>query len=82
MDNKTKIISWLKEPIFSKKADPFLNVLLAFAGAMISTTVYPRTDMPFWQFLLWIIPFAFLAVFVLKVIGTVWKNNRKQGDVK
>lgn len=80
MDNKTKIIRWLKEPIFSKKVDPFINFLLAFSGALLGTFVYPRTEMPFWQFLLWMIPIAFLLVFIVKVIGSVWKNNRKQHD--
>ncbi|MBX0315301.1 hypothetical protein [Planococcus glaciei] len=76
MDNKTKIIRWLKEPIFSKKVDPFINFLLAFSGAMLGTFVYPRTEMPFWQFLLWMIPIAILLAFFLKVIGGVWKKNK------
>ena len=80
MDNKMKLIKWLKEPIVSKKWDRFVNFLLAFIGATISTTVYPQTDMPFWQFLLWMMPFAVLLVLIIKVMGTVWKNNRKQHD--
>lgn len=80
MDNKTRIIRWLKEPIFSKKIDPFINFLLAFSGAMLGTLVYPRTEMPFWQFLLWMIPVAFLLVFIVKVVGSVWKKNKKQKD--
>lgn len=82
MDNKTKMLKWLKEPIFSKKIDPFINFLLIFSGAMAGILVYPQTDMPFWQFLLWMIPFAILLVFIIKVLGTVWRNNRKQHDVK
>lgn len=82
MDNKTKMKKWLKEPIVSKKWDRFVNFLLAFTGATISTTVYPQTDMPFWQFLLLMIPFAILLVVIIKVLAKAWRNNRKQDDMK
>ncbi|WKA51735.1 hypothetical protein QWY22_03795 [Planococcus liqunii] len=82
MDNRTRMIRWLKEPIFSKKIDPFINFLLAFAGAMLGTLVYPKTEMPFWQFLLWMIPVAILLVAFLKVVGSVWKSNREQQEMK
>ncbi|MBB5179998.1 putative membrane protein [Planomicrobium koreense] len=82
MDNKTKMMKWLKEPIFSEKIDPFIKFVLVFSGAMAGALVYPQTDMPFWQFLLWMIPLVIVLVFIIKVLGTVWRNNRKQHDMK
>lgn len=50
MDTKEKNASWLKGPMVSKKWDPFLSFLLAFTGAMVSSTVYPQLDMPIGNF--------------------------------
>ncbi|WP_203341070.1 hypothetical protein [Planococcus beijingensis] len=77
---KSKIGTWLKEPIITKKVDPYLNFLLAFLGAMIGTAFYRSTDMSYWEYILWLIPFAFLIVLIIKVISSVWKNSRKQRD--
>lgn len=82
MDTKEKNASWLKGPMVSKKWDPFLSFLLAFTGAMISSTVYPQLDMPYWQFLLWVTPFAFLAVFLLKAAAMVWRRKKEQRDAE
>ncbi|WP_394120336.1 hypothetical protein [Planococcus donghaensis] len=78
--NKSKIVNWLKEPIITKKADPFLNFLLAFMGAMIGTLFYQSSDMSYWEYILWVAPFAFLTVLIIKVISSVWKNSRKQRE--
>lgn len=81
MENrKSKLASWLREPIISKKADPILNFFLAFLGALIGTAIYQNSDMSYWEYILRIVPFAFLAVFILKVIGTAWKRRRKPHD--
>ncbi|WP_223635278.1 hypothetical protein [Planococcus sp. 4-30] len=77
---KSKLASWLKEPIISKKADPILNFFLAFLGATIGTAIYQNSDMSYWEYIVRIVPFAFLAVFLLKVISTVWRKRRKQQD--
>ena len=78
--NKRKIVRWLKEPIITKKVDPYLNFFLAFMGAMIGTTFYQSTDMSYWEYLLWLVPFAFLLVLIIKVMSSVWKNSRKQRE--
>ena len=79
MNNKTdKQVSWWKGPIISKKWDLLVNFVLAFIGATLSTTVYPLMDIPFWQFLLLLIPFAILLVAILKLLGTAWRNSRGQ----
>lgn len=78
--NKSKIATWLKEPIITKKVDPFLNFLLAFMGAMIGTLFYQSSDMSYWKYILWVAPFAFLTVLIIKVISSVWKNSRKQRE--
>ena len=75
--NKRKIISWLKEPIITKKVDPYLNFILAFMGAMIGTTFYQSTDMSYWEYILWLVPFALLTVLIIKVISSVWKHSSK-----
>ena len=81
MENrKSKLASWLKEPIISKKADLILNFILAFLGALIGTAIYQNSDMSYWEYILRIVPFAFLAVFILKLVGTVWKKSRKPHD--
>ena len=81
MDNKReKQVSWWKGPIISKKWDLLVNFALAFTGAMLSMTVYPLLDIPFWQFLILLIPVALLLVIILKLLGTAWRNRREQRD--
>ncbi|ANU11987.1 hypothetical protein BBH88_17860 [Planococcus antarcticus DSM 14505] len=81
MENrKSKLATWLKEPIFTKKVDPFLNLILAFLGALIGTTFYHSTNMPYWEFIIWLILVASLAVFILKLIGTEWRKRIAQRD--
>ena len=78
--NKNKIVTWLKEPIITKKVDRYLNSILAFMGALIGTTFYQSTNISYWEYLLWLVPFAFLTVVIIKVISSVWKNSRKQRE--
>ena len=78
--NKSKIVTWLKEPIITKKVDRYLNFILAFMGALIGTTFYQSTNISYWEYLLWLVPFAFLTVVIIKVISSVWKNSRKQRE--
>ena len=82
--DSVKAIQLLNRLAFFTKHVPIvlLNFFHAFTGATASTTVYPHANMLFWHFLLWMIPFAFLMVFILKGIGSAWRNKRKPNDEK
>ena len=82
MENrKSKLPTWVKEPIISKKADPFLSFPLAFLAALMGNAFYHSGNMPYGEFILWLVLIASLVVFILKLIGTAWRRSRKQRNV-
>jgi len=80
--NKRKLVTWLKEPIITKKVDPYLNFLLAFLGAMVGTAFYRSTELSYWEYILCLIPFALLLVLAIKAISSIWKNSRKKREIQ
>lgn len=82
MENRrSKLASWLKGPIISKKADPFLSFVLAFLAALIGNALYHSSNISYWEFILWIILFASLTVLIIKLIVTAWRKSRKQRNI-
>ncbi|MDQ0428515.1 hypothetical protein QOZ98_001341 [Planomicrobium stackebrandtii] len=82
MENrKSKLASWLKEPIISKKADPFLSFVLAFLAALMGNAFYHSSNMSYWEFILWLVLTASLTVLVIKLIGTAWRKSNKQHNI-
>ncbi len=71
----------LTEPIISKQKDPLLIFPLGVLAAWIGTAVYRRSDISYFEYLLWMIPVA-ISVFSLYFLLVVWlrKNEQKANN--
>lgn len=78
--SKSKVKRWLKEPIFSKKIDPFLIFGLVVLSSIISSSLHQVKEMSTGGYMLWFTPCAILAILILKAIGNAWKNRKTQQD--
>ena len=66
----------LTEPIISKQKDPLLIFPLGILAAWIGTTVYRRSGISYFEYLLWMIPVAIIA-FSLYFLLVVWLRKKR-----
>ena len=78
--NWTQLKRWLTEPIFSKKVDPFVFSPLAFIAAWISTIVYQKSGMSYFEYIVWLIPVLIVIVIVSVLLLVLVKSSRADNE--
>lgn len=78
--NWTQMKKLLTEPIISKEKDPILIIPVTIIAAWIGITVFQRTGISYFEYILWLIPVAIIisALYILLIL--VLKKNRVRNE--